>query len=118
MSAIRKIRSVEAKPNYVLMILWERGGSVVDISDFIKRGGVFAPLSDLSKFELVRLTENKTGIEWPEPADEDGYPIVSIDAEALFAMSVSQANARKVKSYDGIMKTIRDNGKVFVSQRS
>jgi len=117
MSTIRKIKTVEVKPNYALAIFWERGVSVVDLSDFIKRGGVFAPLSDLSKFELVRLTETKTGIEWPQPADEDGYPIVSIDAEALFAMSVSQANARKVKSYDSIMKTIRDNGKAFVSQR-
>jgi hypothetical protein len=118
MSAIRKIRSVEAKPNYILAINWERGGAAVDLSDFIKRGGVFEPLSDVAKFELVRLTENKTGVEWPYPADEDGYPIVSIDAEALFVLSVSQNNARKVKSLDSIMKTIRDNGKLFVPQRS
>jgi hypothetical protein len=117
MSAVRKIKSVEAKPNYVLSILWERGETQVDLSEFIKRGGVFAPLSDFSKFERVRLTEIKTGVEWPQPADEDGYPIISIDAEALFIMSIAQNNVRKVKSFDRISRAIRDSGKLLVPQR-
>ena len=95
-TSLRKIRSVEAKSGYRLAISWERGQkTTVDLSDMINKGGVFSELSDATKFAAVRVGENSTIVEWPEPVDDLGYPLISIDGEALHEKAVFQ-NMRDV----------------------
>jgi hypothetical protein len=80
----RKILSVEARPGYRLVLGWGGGRqAIVDLSDMISRGGVFAPLSDQNKFAAVRVGEKGRLIEWPEPKDDLGYPMIEIDSAAL-----------------------------------
>ena len=42
---------------------------VIDISENIGRGGVFAPLKKTQLFEQVRITERGRAIEWPGQVD-------------------------------------------------
>jgi hypothetical protein len=80
----RKILSVEERPGYRLMLGWGGGReSIVDLSDMISRGGVFAALSDRDKFAAVRVGEKGRLIEWPEPKDDLGDPMIEIDTAAL-----------------------------------
>ena len=82
--AFRKILSVEAKPGYRLALVWGGGRqSIVDLSDMISRGGVFAALSDKDKFAAARVGEKGRLVEWPEPKDDFGYPMIEIDSAAL-----------------------------------
>ena len=70
---------------------WDRGqASLVDLSDMISKGGVFAELSDQATFSAVRVGENDRVVEWPEPRDESGNPVIGIDADALFEKAKSQ----------------------------
>jgi hypothetical protein len=102
---LRRIKSVEPRPGYRLAISWERGpGVTVDLSEMISRGGVFADLTDKEKFSAVRIGENNRIIEWPMPEDDYGYPIISIDADALYIKS-SQQN---VESMATMMRTLLD----------
>lgn len=88
---LRRIRSVEVRPGYRLAVAWDRGQtSLVDLSDMISKGGVFTELSDKAKFSAVRVGDNSRVVEWPEPKDESGYPIIEIDADALFEKARSQ----------------------------
>jgi hypothetical protein len=105
---MRRIKAVEAKANYCLVVSWERGQPiVVDLSDMVRKGGVFARLADMNVFAGVRIGDNNRVVEWPEPKDDLGHPIVSIDAESLYDRYREQQDARKVSILDGMMKDLR-----------
>jgi len=101
----RFIRSVEAKPGYKLSIAWERGPqATVDLTDMIQKGGVFEPLRNEKVFMQVRLSEHHRKIEWPEPRDEDGEPLIDIDAESLFHIATEQ---RSNQFFNRLVNTMR-----------
>jgi hypothetical protein len=103
--APRFIRSVEAKSGYKLTIAWERGPqTTVDITDMIQKGGVFETLRNEKVFMQVRLSENRRKIEWPEPRDDDGDPLIDIDAESLFYIATEQ---RSKLFFNRLVTTIR-----------
>jgi len=56
----------------------------VDLSDVVHRGGAFKPLQDERLFSLAKPSPGGDGIEWPEPKDEHGEPLISIDAESIY----------------------------------
>jgi hypothetical protein len=90
----RKIRAVEARPGYRLAVAWDKGrSSIIDLSDMISRGGVFGALSDNSRFSAVRVGEGGRAIEWPDPTDDLGYPVIEIDSLALAYRLGTQENA-------------------------
>jgi hypothetical protein len=90
-TSLRRIRSVEARSGYRVVVAWDTGRPlIIDLSDMISRGGVFAALSDHSKFSAVRVGDSQRVIEWPEPMDDLGDPVVEIDAEALFEKANDQ----------------------------
>src|SRR6185437_323443 len=93
-AAIPTLRSVEAKPGFRLAVTWDRGTqSTIDFTDTIKRGGVFARLDNERFFNAVRMSANRRKIEWPEPRDAFGEPLIDIDAESLLVMARQQTNA-------------------------
>ena len=50
-AVLRRIRAVGPQPGYVLAVTWIDGPSMlVDLSESVRLGGVFAPLSDERKF--------------------------------------------------------------------
>ncbi len=103
--APRFIRSVEAKPGYKLSIAWERGPqTTVDMTDMIQKGGVFEALRNEKVFQQVRLSETRRKVEWPEPRDEDGDPLIDIDAESLFYIANGQ---RSNQFFNRLVTTIR-----------
>lgn len=109
---LRRIKSVEARPGYRLAIAWDRGqGSMVDLSDMISRGGVFEELSDSKKFGAVRIGENNRLVEWPAPSDELSYPLIGIDADALFEKSSHQQNDSLASSMRRMLDAVRAVGK-------
>jgi hypothetical protein len=90
-TSLRRIRSVEARSGYRVVVAWDTGRpSIIDLSDMISRGGVFASLSDHTKFSAVRVGESQRVIEWPEPVDDLGDPVLEIDAESLFEKANDQ----------------------------
>jgi hypothetical protein len=87
----RFIRSLEAKPGYKLSLAWEGGPqATVDLTDMIQRGGVFEELRNEKLFSQVRISEDRRKIEWPEPQDQDGEPLIDIDAESLHYIATQQ----------------------------
>jgi hypothetical protein len=107
--ALRRIKSAEARPGRRLAVAWDRGASVViDFSDMIEKGGVFAPLADASTFNAVRVGENRRVVEWPEPKDDLGYPIIEIDAESLIAKAQQQRDRRDVLSFKKVRDALRN----------
>lgn len=101
----RFIRSIEAKPGYKLSIAWDRGPqATVDLTDMIQKGGVFEPLRNEKVFMEVRLSENRRKIEWPEPRDDDGEPLIDIDAEFLFHIVNEQ---RSKQFFNKLVTTMR-----------
>lgn len=90
----RKIRAVEATPGYRLAVAWEGGRpSVIDLSDMISRGGVFSALADEAAFSAVRVGEGGRVIEWPDPKDDLGHPVIEIDSIALAYRLQTQEDA-------------------------
>jgi hypothetical protein len=86
-----RILAVEAKAGYRLAVVFVGDRHVeVDLSDMIQRGGVFVSLRDAALFARVRLGAAKDKVEWPEPRDSYGEPMVDIDAESLFHLSMQQ----------------------------
>ncbi|MGA9869089.1 MAG: hypothetical protein WBQ75_21875, partial [Acetobacteraceae bacterium] len=59
--------------------------------------GVFAELRNEARFARVRLNDIATAVEWPEPCDADGYPVIEIDSDALFALGTEHAALRSPK---------------------
>lgn len=111
-SPMRRLKSVAPKPGYRLSISWEKGGvTTVGLSPTISIGGVFSTLSDNTAFSKVRIGENQRTVEWPEPSDVDGYPIVTIDADALFCMAQDQESANLEGSMRRLLETLKALGK-------
>ena len=109
--ALRRIKSAEARPGFRLAVAWDRGaGVVIDFSDMIKKGGVFAPLADPNKFNAVRVGENRRVVEWPEPKDDLGYPVIEIDAESLIAKAQQQRDQKDVLTFKKVRDAIRNLG--------
>lgn len=91
---LRRIKSVGAKPGHRLAVVLDTGEEItVDLSDSITRGGVFAPLEDQKVFARVRVGDRRRTVEWPEPADGDGEPLIDIDAESLLHIASQQRGA-------------------------
>ena len=116
---LRRIRSVETRSGLRLAIAWDRGSpAVIDFSDMIAKGGVFAALADVSVFEAVRIGENSRIVEWPEPKDDLGYPIIEIDAESLMAKAQQQRDQKTVFDMRKIRDVLRNIGpQITRSQR-
>jgi hypothetical protein len=105
--APRFIRSVEAKPGYKLTITWERGPqTTLDMTEMVQRGGVFEALKNEKVFMEVRLVGNRRKIEWPEPRDEDGEPIIDIDGESLFHIATEQASQQFINQVESIGRSL------------
>jgi len=116
---LRRIRSVDPKPGFRLALTWDKGASsTVDLSDMISKGGVFQPLAEKSVFAAVRIGENNRVIEWPAPADEDGDPIISIDADALFEKASRQTTKNLAGSMKLLLQTVKDAGKSFTPAKT
>lgn len=109
---LRRIKSVDPRPGYRLAISWERGpGSLVDLSEMISGGGVFQDLADAKNFNAVRIGENNRLVEWPMPVDELGYPVIGIDADALFEKSSQQQDASLASTMKKMLDAARTVGK-------
>lgn len=67
----------------------------VDLTEMITRGGVFANLRENNNFSKVRIGENNRVLEWPIPKDNNGNPIIEIDAESLFYMASRQGQQQR-----------------------
>jgi hypothetical protein len=88
---LRRITSVAPRPDYRLAISWDAGPSmIVSLGDLIEEGGVFEALRDKEKFSAVRVGERERAVVWPDPRDDHGYPIVEMDADALFERGMNQ----------------------------
>ena len=88
---LRRITSVQALPGYRLHVAWQDAPPItISLADDVQKGGIFRTLADEEKFAKVRIADEGYLIEWPEPADDDGRPIVDIDADALFVLGLQQ----------------------------
>lgn len=90
-SSLRRIKGIEAKPGYRLLISWFNGPQMsVDLSEMIRKGGTFTPLQNEKEFFRVTIGERNRVIAWPEPRDDQGYPMIEIDADALYVIGSQQ----------------------------
>jgi hypothetical protein len=86
-----RIQMVEARPHYHLIVTYDKGQRIeVDLGDMVRRGGVFKTLQDERMFSRVRIGSVGDKVEWPEPKDDFGEPIVDIDAESLWYLHAGQ----------------------------
>jgi hypothetical protein len=80
-----RVNAIEARPGYWLAITYADGCEIlVDLSDVIRRGGAFEPLQNERLFSQVAASPLGDRIEWPEPTDEHGEPLICIDAASLY----------------------------------
>jgi hypothetical protein len=90
-TALRRLRSVEALSAHRLRVAWyDFPPMIVSLDEDVRRGGVFQSLRDEALFARVRIADDGYLIEWPEPADIEGKPVIDIDADALFALGLQQ----------------------------
>ncbi len=65
---LNDVEQIEYKTDYAFLIVFDDGTrGVVDFSDYLKRGPIFAPLQDPAFFRQARI-EGGT-IAWPNGAD-------------------------------------------------
>ena len=82
------IRTIEVGPEYWLVVIFADGRQVdIDLGDVIRRDGPFQPLRDRRLFARVRTSADGQIIEWPEPSDQNGAPLLQIDIRSLYAAS-------------------------------
>jgi hypothetical protein len=80
-----RVTAIEARLGYCLVITYADGREIaVDLSDVVRRGGAFKPLQDERLFSLAQVNRSGDGIEWPEPRDERGEPLIGIDAASIY----------------------------------
>jgi len=96
-SAIQhRIARIEPLPGFRIRIWWQAGGEgITDFSDDLARFPIWEPVRDEAQFNTVRLEEGGRQIEWPEPVDQWGYPVLEVDADGLWHMAQEQAAAAK-----------------------
>jgi len=88
---MRRIKSVEPKPGYRLVVTWDDVAPlVVSFVEQVKLGRIFTPLADEGIFARVRVASDRRTVEWPEPTDDDGEPLIDVDAETLLSMALEQ----------------------------
>jgi hypothetical protein len=88
---LHPIDRIEPRPGYRVLVSWRAGGqSLVDFSDDVAHGQVWQPLRDEALFANVRLVNNGTVIEWPEPKRHNGEPEIDVDADGLWYMALEQ----------------------------
>jgi len=69
---LQDVTNVECLGGYQLRLRFEDGVvGVVDVSEFVKFVGVFAPLEDRNCFAQVTLNSDIGTICWPDGADLD-----------------------------------------------
>ena len=65
---LNDVKEIEYRPGYSYRIVFDDGtGAVIDFSDYLDRGPIFAPLQDREFFRMARI-EGGT-IAWPNGAD-------------------------------------------------
>ncbi len=90
-TGMKRIEALEARPGFRLAVTWEdHGQQVISFVDDIRKGGVWEALRDETKFAMAHIASRRRSVEWPEPKDADGDPIIEIDADALFRMAERQ----------------------------
>lgn len=96
-AALLRLRAVEPMPGFRLNVAWDQGEpAVVDLAPILDHGTVFLPIKDPALFERVRIGPRSRSVEWPEPTDEDGCPLLGLDAETLLTMAREQRALRYV----------------------
>jgi hypothetical protein len=87
----RLIKAIEPKAGHRLVVTWDDAPPlVVSFADEVRRGRIFTPLTDEATFAKVRIGEGRRTIEWPDPHDYDGHPLIDVDAETLLTMALNQ----------------------------
>jgi hypothetical protein len=110
-NAMKKIEAIEPRKGYRIAITWEDNGQMIlSLAEDIRRGGVFEALRDERLFAKVRIGQRRRSIEWPEPKDENGEPIIGIDADALFQLAGQQKTASSFRRLMTIMQEQVANG--------
>ena len=65
---LNDVKKIEYRSGYSFLVIFDDNtGAVIDFSDYLQRGPVFAPLRDLEFFRQARI-EGGT-IAWPNGAD-------------------------------------------------
>jgi hypothetical protein len=107
-----RITELNVLSDFKLLLAWDMfPKAIVDLSQTIAQGGVFATLRDEGAFAKVRIGERGRTIEWPNPTAKFGYPLIDIDAESLHMMSISQRRKDRItQAFDllrGIIEKVR-----------
>ncbi len=64
------LREAKFRDGYTLELIFENGRKgLVDFSDYIQKGGVFARLSDLSYFKQFYVNKELGALCWPDGLD-------------------------------------------------
>lgn len=86
------VKSIEYKSGYSFLVVFDdRTSAVIDFSEYLHRGPVFAPLKDPAFFRQARV-EGGT-IAWPNGAD--------IAPETLYEKCEQAVGGDSVKAADG-----------------
>lgn len=65
---LNEVKHIEYQSDYSYLIVFDDGiTAVIDFSDYLQRGPVFAPLRDLRYFRQARIDGGT--ISWPNGAD-------------------------------------------------
>jgi hypothetical protein len=96
---VRQIEQVFARPDYWLCVTWTDGQRLnIDLSHDVTAAGVWQSLADPALFQDVRIAANKCAIEWPNPSDDEGEPMIDIDSEGLHWLAVNQIKSQVAES--------------------
>jgi Protein of unknown function (DUF2442) len=88
---LKQIERVRHMGDYLLAIVWRDGANaIIDLTTDIKSGGVWSGIRSDAKFANVRIGRRGRVVEWPDPADADGEPLIDIDADALYELAKQQ----------------------------
>jgi Protein of unknown function (DUF2442) len=80
---LKDVVFAEKRENYSLYICFEDGvEGIVDLSQFIKFTGVFAPLQEPEYFASFKVNSDIGTVEWESGAD--------IDPDVLYAVIINQ----------------------------
>lgn len=87
----KRVTAIEPRSGYKLMVTWEDAPAMlVSLADRVKGGRIFAPLADEHVFSRARIGEHGRIVEWPEPHDAEGHPLIDVDAETLLQIALQQ----------------------------
>jgi hypothetical protein len=76
-----------------LAVLLDEGLALtVDMTETLRKGGVFTPLRDPAVFARVRIGDRRRTVEWSAPHLRHEQ-VIDIDAESLMHMAASRQGA-------------------------